>query len=84
MKMLVPPKERTYNHKYKNHTNPPVNADRVLTMEAARQAYYPDNEGIPIIRFWFGGKDYAEWYFDKGEENSRDKSLKALLKGENE
>ena len=77
--MLQPPYQRTQNYKYSGHTNLVVNEDRVMTIEKAREAYYPDNEGIPVIRFWFGGKDFHDWYFDKGKETERDSCYLELM-----
>ncbi len=77
--MLRPPKERTASRKYGDHTNSAVNAARVLTIEKSRMAYYPDNGGIPTIRFWFGGKDDHHWYFDHGEEERRDQCYRDTM-----
>jgi hypothetical protein len=79
MNIIKPPKERTSAPKYSAHTNRPVNYDKVLTVCAGREAYYPDNEGIPVIEFWFGGENKHQWYFDKGEDKLRDKLLAQLL-----
>lgn len=72
MNITKPPHENVSITKYSNHTNSSVNLDKVLLIKKTREAYYPDNEGIPAIQFWFGGNDYHLWYFDKGRESSRD------------
>jgi len=76
--IVRPPKERSSYSKYSAHTNEAVNLDLVLTVTKAREAYYPDNEGIPVIRFWFGDKNYHQWYFDRGEESQIDNWLRLL------
>lgn len=78
--MFFKPVKTNIDHsKYKNHKNLPVNAERILTISAAREAWYPDNEGIPVIRFWFGDKDYHDWFFEKGFEEIRDRVIESLL-----
>lgn len=80
MKFKKPPHEHIDNHKYKDHTNRTINRELVISMERSRQHYYPDNEGIPTIIFWFGEKTKEIWYFDKGSEAFRDKVFIDLQK----
>jgi hypothetical protein len=78
MKLAHPPHERVDSYKYKDHVNRAINRDKILSVHKTREHYYPDNEGIPVLRFWFGGKDYHDWYFDKGQENKRDALYRTL------
>lgn len=77
MKFIQPPYKNTKNHKYKDHTNCIINLDNVTAIESAREAYYPDNEGIPSIRFHTVGEQQI-WYFDREDEKLRDTTIKKL------
>ena len=79
MKMLIPPHSNINNSRYGQHQNAPVNIDKVLTITKSREHYYPDNDGIPVIFFWFGDNNKHQWFFDKGQENLRDKTYNQII-----
>ncbi len=69
MKFMRPPKLSTDIPKYAHHVNADVNLDNVTSFKKGREAYYPDNEGIPTIEFTFIGGGTVVWYFDRGDES---------------
>lgn len=60
------------NHKYGPRDNDPVNMDVIERFSKSREHYYPDNEGIPVIKFYRNGKEVYQWMFEKREEKLRD------------
>jgi hypothetical protein len=78
-KFISPPKERTSMPKYRDHTNEPVNLSTVTKVCASRERYYPDDEGIPVVKFTFVGGGNHLWYFDKGEEGEVKKTIASIL-----
>lgn len=72
--------EKSYlkNQKYGPRDNSPVNMSVIERIEKSRERYYPDNEGIPAIRFYRDGKIVYSWFFEKSEEKLRDSVFERL------
>lgn len=79
MNLIKPPKEHTQIPKYTDHTNEVINLDKIWSFKKSRETYYPDNEGIPTIRFWFGQDGFHSWFFDKNEETLRDDTYNSIV-----
>lgn len=77
--LVKPPHERVSIPKYSHHGNDIVNLDRVLRIGKKQECWEPDNEGIPAIIFWFGDTMHHLWFFDRGDEKSRDRTYLLLL-----
>ena len=74
--------------KYNRHiiNNPPINLDFVLTFDKSTYKIYPDNDGLPSIKFYtvnYNGLSSsnvcicAEWVFE--DEEKRNKEYLRLL-----
>ena len=57
--------------------NFPVNMAKVETFYKTKYRQYPDNEGIPAIRFM--GLNHAEFYWVYPDERTRDDDYKYIL-----
>lgn len=66
------------NHKYGPRDNSPVNLGVIERFSKSREHYYPDNEGIPVIKFYREGKEVYQWFFEKEEEKLRDEVFNDL------
>lgn len=82
MKMVKPPYLHTTIPKYRCHLNPIINLDQVCRITKWRESWYPDNEGIPAIRFFFASRnDDCDWYFDQWDEKLRNEVFEAIGDG---
>lgn len=77
--LLYPENKNVANHMYKDHVNKVVNLNNVTTASVKREAYYPDNEGIPVVRFDFIDGSSHDWYFDKGQEKQAETTLNSFM-----
>lgn len=69
----------TYLRK-ENIINPFINLALVRSIEKTKYSWYPDNEGLPAIKFNFGENDSAVWVYPKDNIDLRNKRLWDLLK----
>jgi hypothetical protein len=60
---------------YKHH-NSPINIELVTQVEKMREAYYPDNEGTPAIKFHGIEKT---WTYSKSQTKKRDEDYERII-----
>ena len=70
--VTCPEKEHLKCQRYGPRNNDAVNMDVIERVAKSRESYYPDNEGIPVIKFYRDNKCVYMWFFDKREEKIRD------------
>ena len=78
MKFIEPNIEKVRNHRYSSHENKAINIYGVMSISKSHINHYPDNKGIPTLRFWFNENMSEDWYFDTEEE--RDRVYKKILR----
>ena len=69
--------------KYRNDTlrNITIHKNHIVSIDIGRYARYPDNSGIPTIRFVMLNNNIIEWYFDN--EKKRDDCYQSILNSMN-
>lgn len=52
--------------------NKAINLSMCTSIKKSRLHWYPDNSGIPSIKFFYNENDYNEWAFGWHQEKDRD------------
>lgn len=76
MKLIAAPKYTKQNKYGSQHKNHVINLANVNCMIKTRMHWYPDNEGVPSIKFSFPN-DVVEWIFDT--DDLRDRAYDVLI-----
>ena len=63
----------------KEKINPPINLDRIIYFVKGNESYYPDNTGVPSIRFIYDKDLEVIWWYHRHEE-MRDEDYKRIEK----
>jgi len=64
--------------RYREVVNHPINLCNVLSFARGKYAWYPDNEGVPCIKFYMlNAKEPLEWIFPN--KDARDKKYDEIL-----
>lgn len=66
---------------YRGHLlkNDPINIGNVNQISKDRLHFYPDNDGIPTIRFKMNGGEDLIWHYNKKDERIRNEDFQKIV-----